>query len=59
MRCRYRSLAGQCLSALGTQRTLRLDMLLLVIHHLGDLPKGRYVCNVCEAAEAHDIEDCI
>ena len=27
-----------------------------MIHHLGDLPKGRYVC---EAAEAQDIEDCI
>ena len=50
LHCRYRSLTGRCL------RALRLDMLLLVIHHLGDLPKGRYVC---EAAEAQDIEDCI
>lgn len=47
---RYRSLAGQSL------RALRLDMLLLVVHHLESLPKGRYVCG---AAEAPDVDECI
>ena len=26
------------------------------MHHLGDLPKGRYVC---EAAEAQDVDECV
>lgn len=47
---RHRSLAGQSL------RALRLDMLLLVVHHLGELTKGNYVC---ESAEAQDVEECV
>ena len=50
MFCRHRSLAGQSL------RALRLDMLLLVVHHLGELAKANYMC---ESAEARDVEDCV
>lgn len=31
-------------------------MLLLVVHHLGELAKGNYVC---ESAEAQDVEECV
>lgn len=47
---RYRSLAGQSL------RALRLETLLLVVHHLGGLSNGRFVC---DAAEAQDVDECI
>ena len=31
-------------------------MLLLVVHHLGELTKANYVC---DSAEAQDVEDCV
>ena len=48
---RYRALAGQC------ARALRLDLLLLVLHHLQQLPRSSYVCQSEE--EAREVDECV
>ena len=48
---RYRALAGQC------ARALRLDLLLLVLHHLQQLPRSSYVCQGEE--EAREVDECV
>lgn len=48
---RYRALAGQC------ARALRLDLLLLVLHHLQQLPCSSYVCQSEE--EAREVDECV
>ena len=47
---RCRALAGQC------ARVLRLDLLLLVLFHLQELPRSSYVCGEEEAGE---VDECI
>ncbi|KAL4857163.1 Serine/threonine-protein kinase PRP4 [Chlorella vulgaris] len=48
---RYRAVAGRCV------RALRLDMLLLVLLHLQQLPKSSYVCRAEE--EAREVDECV
>lgn len=48
---RHRALAGQC------ARALRLDLLLLVLHHLQQLPASSYVCESEE--EAREVDECV
>ena len=48
--CRYRALAGQCV------RSLRLEMHLLVLYHMQDLPLSNYAC---EEDESKDVDDCV
>ena len=48
---RYRALAGQCV------RAMRLDLLLLVLHHLQQLPKSSYVCH--QEEEAREVDECV
>ena len=48
---RYRALAGQC------ARAMRLDLLLLVLHHLQQLPRSSYVCAGEE--EAREVDECV
>ncbi|KAL0041964.1 hypothetical protein WJX79_010411 [Trebouxia sp. C0005] len=47
---RYRALAGQCI------RSLRLEMHLLVLYHMQDLPLSNYAC---EEDESKDVDDCV
>ena len=50
MSCRYRALAGQAV------RALRLDMLLTLLHHLVELPRGQWLP---EVDSAQDVDECI
>jgi hypothetical protein len=45
--CRYRSLAGQC------TRALRLDLLLLVAHHMLSLGGSSHICDEEDAKDVH------
>ncbi|GAB4819189.1 hypothetical protein N2152v2_006235 [Parachlorella kessleri] len=47
---RYRAVAGACM------RIIRLDLLLLVISHLAELPRSSYVCS---EEEAKDVDECV
>ncbi|DBA83817.1 TPA: hypothetical protein ACH3X1_006340 [Trebouxia sp. C0004] len=47
---RYRALAGQCI------RSLRIEMHLLVMYHMQDLPLSNYAC---EEDESKDVDDCV
>ncbi|KAK9815816.1 hypothetical protein WJX72_010122 [[Myrmecia] bisecta] len=47
---RYRALAGHCL------RALRLEMHLLLIHYLQELPHSSYVC---EEEDTKEVDECI
>jgi hypothetical protein len=48
--CRYRAVAGQCI------RSLRIEMHLLVLYHMQDLPLSNYAC---EEDESKDVDDCV
>lgn len=47
---RYRAVSGACM------RCVRLDLLLLVVSQLGELPKSRYVCS---EEEAKEVDECV
>jgi hypothetical protein len=36
---------------------MRLDLLLLVLHHLQQLPKSSYVCH--QEEEAREVDECV
>lgn len=48
---RYRALAGLCV------RALRLDLLLLTVHHMQQLPRSSYVC--ASEEEAKEVDECV
>ncbi|KAL4452048.1 hypothetical protein ABPG75_007710 [Micractinium tetrahymenae] len=48
---RYRALAGMCV------RALRLDLLLLTLHHMQQLPRSSYVC--ASEEEAREVDECV
>lgn len=47
---RYRALAGLCV------RALRLDLLLLTLHHMQQLPRSSYLC--ASEEEAREVDEC-